>query len=513
MSEKQATPDPIGSRDGMNAFAQGIMKRVQPARSVLSPWLQRWSEPRGQASGFVVQRRTTLTTERTSALVNRAQLSIGNRAIQRSNAVVTRPVAVAQRAGAVIRRLEGSAPKYEYRSGGYGTSVRTGFTLASPVVQASSQDGGETGTWSGGGSSTAEASSGFAPSPPQRLAAFDSKKEPSLIERLQRRLNDAKARQTSGGQVAKKPASRLARKEDSSSDKSTAASVQRKVRPVSRVEEVTPSASSKGSAMSRVDMKRVRVGEPRPARVQRESVPETPEDEEEIALKPVVQRAAPAEAQDEEEIALKPVVQRAAPEAQDEEEIALKPVVRRAAPAEAQDEEEIALKPVVQRAAPEAQDEEEIALKPVVQRAAPAEAQDEEEIALKPARVPLSKPMAVRSVQRSPRSERKQASLPLVTSQTGHESSGATVQRKAGDSARTDTRLSPLPLVQRGASQGAGRVQRAEIPSATAVSSSGTRMEDSSDAPQIDLDDLARTIYSHVRRLFAVERERKSSIR
>ncbi|MFL7794243.1 MAG: hypothetical protein AB8I69_19025, partial [Anaerolineae bacterium] len=176
------------------------------------------------------------------------------------------------------------------------------------------------------------------------------------------------------------------------------------------------------------------------------------------------------------------------------------------------EEEEVALKPVVQRAAPAEvpEEEEEIALKPVVQR---AEVPEEEEVALKPARVSLSKPMAMGSVQRLPRSEKKQAPLPLVTSQAGHESSGATAQRTAGDSAWADTRLSPLPLVQRGASQGAGGVQRAEIPSATAASSSGMRTEDSPDTPQIDLDDLARTIYSHVRRLFAVERERKSSIR
>ncbi|MFL7791308.1 MAG: hypothetical protein AB8I69_04150, partial [Anaerolineae bacterium] len=316
MSEKQATPDSIGNRDGMNAFAQGIVRRVQPARSVLSPWLQRWSKSRSRTRSFAVQRRTTLTAERTGALVNRAQFSIGNRAIQRSNAVMTRPVAVAQRAGAVIRRLEGSAPKYEYRSGGYGASAGGGFTLANPVVQASPREGGEAGAWHADEFSPAESSLGFVPSPPQRLATFDSKREPSLIERLQRRLSDVKAQQP-GGQVAKKPAPRLARKEVSSSDKSTAASVQRNVRPISRVEEVTPSASPRGSAVSRVDMKRVRVGEPRPVGVQREVVPEAPE-EEEIALKPVVQRAAAPE--EEEEIALKPVVQRAAPAEVPEEE-------------------------------------------------------------------------------------------------------------------------------------------------------------------------------------------------
>ena len=222
MSEKQATPDPVGSHDGMDAFARGIVRRVQPTRSILSPWLQRWSEPSGRASGFAVQRRTTLTAERTGALVNRAQSSIGNMTIQRSNAVVTRPIAVAQRANAMVNRLEGSAPKYEYRSAGYGASVSTGFTLASPVVQASSQEGGGTGT--GSGFSTAEASSGFAPSPPQRLATFDSKKEPSLIERLQRRLSDAKARQASGGQGVKKSSPQLARKESPSSGGPTAAS-------------------------------------------------------------------------------------------------------------------------------------------------------------------------------------------------------------------------------------------------------------------------------------------------
>jgi hypothetical protein len=462
MNEKQATPDPIGSHDGMDAFARGIVRRVQPARSVLSPWVQRWSEPGGRASGFAVQRHTTLTAERTSALVNRAQFSIGNIAIQRSSAVVMRPIAVAQRAGAVIRRLEGSAPKYEYRSGGYGVSVRTGFTLASPVAQASPQDEGGTGARSGGEFSTTESSLGFAPSPPQRLATFDSKKEPSLIERLQRRLSDAKALQTSGGQVAKKSKPQLAREETPSSSGKAASEPRSPVRPISRVEEIAPSASSKGTTVSRVDMKRVRVGEPRPVGIQRQA----PEEEEALQAKPLVQRQAPEE---EEALQAKPLVQRQAPE----------------------EEEALQAKPLVQRQAPE----------------------EEKETALKPMRVPLAKPMAVRSVQRLPRSEREQVPLPLVTPQVGHESSSATAQRKADDSARADTRLSPLPLVQRGASQEAGKVQRAEIPAATTVGASNASVDAAPGTTQIDLDDLARTIYSHVRRLFAVERERKSSIR
>jgi hypothetical protein len=479
MNEKQATPDPIGSHDGMDAFARGIVRRVQPARSVLSPWVQRWSEPGGRASGFAVQRHTTLTAERTSALVNRAQFSIGNIAIQRSSAVVMRPIAVAQRAGAVIRRLEGSAPKYEYRSGGYGVSVRTGFTLASPVAQASPQDEGGTGARSGGEFSTTESSLGFAPSPPQRLATFDSKKEPSLIERLQRRLSDAKALQTSGGQVAKKSKPQLAREETPSSSGKAASEPRSPVRPISRVEEIAPSASSKGTTVSRVDMKRVRVGEPRPVGIQRQA----PEEEEALQAKPLVQRQAPEE---EEALQAKPLVQRQTPE----------------------EEEALQAKPLVQRQAPE--EEEALQAKPLVQRQAPEE---EKETALKPMRVPLAKPMAVRSVQRLPRSEREQVPLPLVTPQVGHESSSATAQRKADDSARADTRLSPLPLVQRGASQEAGKVQRAEIPAATTVGASNASVDAAPGTTQIDLDDLARTIYSHVRRLFAVERERKSSIR
>jgi hypothetical protein len=101
----------------------------------------------------------------------------------------------------------------------------------------------------------------------------------------------------------------------------------------------------------------------------------------------------------------------------------------------------------------------------------------------------------------------------LVSSRVGQGSSEVVAQRKVVDSARPVRRLSPLPLVQRRVSQEAGEIQRAEIPSATAVSSSDTSMEASSDAPQINLDDLARTVYSYVRRLFAVERERRSSIR
>jgi hypothetical protein len=180
--------------------------------------------------------------------------------------------------------------------------------------------------------------------------------------------------------------------------------------------------------------------------------------------------------------------------------------------------EAVALKPVVQRAAaPEAPVEEEevppleaVALKPMVRRAAAPEAVDDEEISLKPLRVPLTKPMPVKSLQRA---RQPGSPMPLVAPQVGQGASDARAQRQTVDSARPTRRLSPLPLVRQRVSKEAGEVQRAEMPSATTVSSSGTQVEDSSDAPQINLDDLARTIYSHVRRLFALERERRSSIR
>jgi len=339
MSEKQATPDPVDGHDRMDAFAQRIVRRVQPARSVLSPWVQRWSEPEGGAGGFAVQRPTALTAGRTSALVNRARFSIGNTTIQRSNAIVMRPIAVAQRAGAVIRRLEGSAPKYEYRSRGYGASVRTGFTLASPVVQASSQGEGEAGTWSTDDFSPTESNLGFTPSLPQRLATFDSKREPPLIERLQRRLGDAKALQASGGQVARESKPKLTRKETPSSNGDAVSAPRNPVRPVSRVEEISPGASPQGTAVSRVDMKRVRVGEPRPAGIQRG-------EKEMVAPKPLVQRQAPEE---EEALQAKPLVQRQAPE--EEEALQAKPLVQRQAPEE--EEEALQAKPLVQRQAPE----------------------------------------------------------------------------------------------------------------------------------------------------------------
>jgi hypothetical protein len=460
MSEKQATPDLVGDRGQMGAFAQRVVRRVQRARQGFSPWVQRWLEPGRQVGGFAAQRRTALTAERTSAFVNRSQINVGHTTVQRSNAAVMRPIVVAQRAGAVIRRLEGSAPKYEYRSGGYGVSMGTEFTLAKPAVQASPREGEAGGAWSASEFSAMESSQGFAPAPPQRLATFDSKREPSLIERLQRRLSDAKVQQA-GGQIAEASTSRPVGKETLSSDKTAAVRVQGKpVRPISRVEEVAPSVSPKEPAVSRVDMKRVRVGEPRPAGIQREEAPE-----EEVALKPLLQRQA------EEE----------------EEEVALKPLVRRQA------EEE----------------EEEVALKPLVQR----QEEEEEEVALKPLRLPLTKPMSVKSLQRARRPGWGQAPMPLVSSRVGQGSSEVVAQRKVVDSARPVRRLSPLPLVQRRVSQEAGEIQRAEIPSATAVSSSDTSMEASSDAPQINLDDLARTVYSYVRRLFAVERERRSSIR
>jgi hypothetical protein len=226
-------------------------------------------------------------------------------------------------------------------------------------------------------------------------------------------------------------------------------------------------------------------------------------------------------------------------EALPSEAVQAKPQVQRAVTPEAleapEEEEEafpsgaVQAKPQVQRAAtPEALDapEEEafpseaIARKPQVRRAAAVSAPRAEEevlpseaIALKPVRVPLSKPTVEGSVRRLPYSERRQAPLPLVTPQVGHESSGATAQRKAGDSARADMRSSPLPLVQRGAFQGAGKVQREEIPATTAVESSNANVDAAPGTTQIDLDDLARIVYSLVRRLFAVERERKSSIR
>jgi hypothetical protein len=107
-------------------------------------------------------------------------------------------------------------------------------------------------------------------------------------------------------------------------------------------------------------------------RVQREGLPE----EEELQMKPVIQREELPE--EEEELQMKPLVQREElPE--EEEELQMKPVIQREGLPE--EEEELQMKPVIQREAlPE--EEEELQMKPMLQREELPE--EEEELQMKP---------------------------------------------------------------------------------------------------------------------------------